>query len=344
MVQVLIVNESRIARRAIEDQITQQPGVEVVGSVFSVDKALERIARGAPEVILVEPALHGALLGALSRERRSEGPATVVWLVGNEADAATPTVRNAVRNGAEFFARPDLAGLAKSLGELMGVAPARAAIHRTPTTRQSLPPQPMRELVAIVASTGGPTALAAVLGGLGSSFDTPIAIVQHMPTDFLPTLAANLSRQTGRSVTIAADGEALRPGATVLAPGDTHLRIEREPGGLLRCVLRDGPKENGCKPAGDVLLRTASVACGRRLVGVCLTGMGTDGAAGMELARKSGAFTIAQDEPTSVVWGMPGATVARGGATEILPITSIAPKIVALTQRGTDVERTRAVG
>lgn len=181
---------------------------------------------------------------------------------------------------------------------------------------------PRSELVGIVSSTGGPAALHTLLAGLSSDFDVPIVIVQHLPAGFAESMAANLARRTGRDVRIARQGMTLLPGLVVVAPGERHLEVVRI-GARLRCALVDGVEENGCRPAGDRMLRTAAEATNGKMVGVCLTGMGRDGAKGMQTLDRFGGHVVVQDEASSVVWGMPSAVLEAGVRASVLPLDRI---------------------
>jgi two-component system chemotaxis response regulator CheB len=182
------------------------------------------------------------------------------------------------------------------------------------------------QILGVVSSTGGPAALQTVLSGLSPTFTAPIVIVQHLPPGFAKSLASNLTRRTGRTVIVAENGARLESGSTMIAPGDTHLEVHGGTDGLY-CKLADGPKENGCRPAGDRMLRSAARATRGRMVGVCLTGMGNDGAAGMLELHRVGGHVIVQDEASSVVWGMPAAVLDAGVPAVVLPLDRIASSL-----------------
>lgn len=199
-----------------------------------------------------------------------------------------------------------------------------------PIKLNSAPSGPV-DLVVIGVSTGGPDALARLLPALPRNFGVPIAIVQHMPPVFTAMLAKRLDGSSALSVKEAADGEALRQGTVYLAPGGKHLQLDGTRFGF-RAVLTENPPENSCRPAVDVLFRTAAAASAGRLLGVVLTGMGQDGMIGARLVRAAGGAVLAQDEASSVVWGMPGFVARDGTARAVLPLDQIATEIVHLTQ------------
>ncbi|MDB4947726.1 MAG: response regulator receiver modulated CheB methylesterase, partial [Gemmatimonadetes bacterium] len=186
-------------------------------------------------------------------------------------------------------------------------------------------------VVAVGASTGGTEALHAVLGALPA--DGPcILVAQHMPPGFTQAFARSLDACGALEVREAAGGEEVRPGLALVAPGDGHLRVERVRGRLVTRVERGGRIE-GVRPSVDALFRSVAAAAGAEAVGVLLTGMGADGAEGLLEMRRAGAHTVAQDEATSVVWGMPGAAAARGAAAEVLPLDRIPAALLRAARR-----------
>jgi two-component system chemotaxis response regulator CheB len=187
------------------------------------------------------------------------------------------------------------------------------------------------DLIVIGVSTGGPDALASFLPMLPADLPVPIAIVQHMPPVFTAMLAKRLDAVSSLTVKEATDGESLRKGSVYLAPGGKHLELEATPFGP-RAMLNEKPPENSCRPAVDVLFRTATKATSGRLLAVVLTGMGQDGLLGARIVRGAGGTVLAQDEASSVVWGMPGFVARDGTARAVLPLHEIAPEITHLTQ------------
>jgi len=191
-------------------------------------------------------------------------------------------------------------------------------------------------VVAIGVSTGGPAALDLLLPQLPAGFPLPVLIVQHMPELFTRLLAERLNRRCRLPVREAADGDPVRPGTVTIAKGNWHMEVQA---GLPRAgsppILRlnQGPAENHCRPAVDVLFRSAAAAYGAGVLAVVLTGMGSDGLLGCRTVRDLGGSVLAQDEPTSTVWGMPGAVVHAGLAHRVLPLNSMAPEILRLAGR-----------
>ena len=200
-------------------------------------------------------------------------------------------------------------------------APAASASLAFPRTSR----EPV-SLVAIGTSTGGPVALAEVLRGLASTLPVPIVVVQHMPPVFTKYLADRLTAELGFPVHEAQDGDRLTAGAAWLAPGDFHMEVQRD-GTRVVARLHQGPAVNSCRPSVDVLFRSVAAVYGGGALAVVLTGMGDDGRRGCEWLKREGASVIAQDEASSVVWGMPGSVVKAGLADDILPLAEVAAAI-----------------
>jgi len=188
------------------------------------------------------------------------------------------------------------------------------------------------ELIVIGVSTGGPQALARLLPKLPENLPAPVAIVQHMPAMFTRLLAERLDGESGLAVKEAEDGDELRPGRVLLAPGGRHLRVRRGARGGLVARLDDGPAENSCRPSVDVLFRSAAETLGGRALALMLTGMGSDGLEGARQLKAAGASLIAQDQASSVVWGMPGAVVEAGLADRVLALDQIAVETAFLAR------------
>lgn len=207
-------------------------------------------------------------------------------------------------------------------------APAAALAGASLAPRRAAPGLPARaELVVVASSTGGPDALTRLLGALPAGFAAPILIAQHVPPIFSAQLADRLDRLSSLTVLEAEDGERPRPGHVYIAPGDHHLRVHSG-SGVVRLLLDQEPKENFCRPSADPLFRTAAAAYGPRLLGLVLTGMGSDGLRGAEAVVGAGGRVIAQDAESSVVWGMPGAVVAAGLADTVLSLDAIPAALV----------------
>lgn len=341
--RTLLVAESRVFRTAFSEALVKYALIELVASEFSAARGLQRLARGDIDLVLLDLALAGGPRdGFMKRLGDVEGQSPLVIAISPEdagPECAEFTLSYRGFAGAVQRSGGDMTSIVKALGStisrlLMKKRTPPRAIPETDSSASGLPPSEepseLGKLVVIVSSTGGPAALQALLSGLSPAFRTPIVIVQHLPPGFHNSLATNLGRQTGRAVRVARDRELISGRQILLAPGGSHLEVERVDGSLVSRVV-EGPRENGCKPAGDRTLRSAARASAGSMVGVCLTGMGRDGADGMAEVARSGGQVIVQDETTSVVWGMPSSVLATGTRAIVLPIGGIS---AALNRKG----------
>ncbi len=354
--RVLIVDDSRIFRAALEEALAGQEGVRVVGSVFSGEKALEFLRAAPVDVVTLDvemPGLDGlqtlAEIQKLNAGRPAGEEVGVVMVSAYTRRGADVTVQALQQGAFDYVPKPSgpcadacLAALRQELTRKIRLYVARRGA-RPPAApppaggagarRQWIKAgagRPVRA-VLVAVSTGGPRALEVLLPDLCGRIETPIVVVQHMAAGFTRSLAEQLGRKVGggRTVVEAADGEPLRPRTVHIAPGDRHLLLCGRGGRVVTC-LNDQPKENNCRPAADVLFRSAATALKGDAVALVLTGMDCDGTAGLRPLKRAGAYAIAQDEATSVVWGMPGSVVRAGLADEVLPLGEIAAAVQAL--------------
>jgi two-component system chemotaxis response regulator CheB len=280
-------------------------------------------------------------------------PSLPVIMFGGTSDRSPVQTIDALSNGAsEVVAKPsglaDVAAVQRYIREQLipRIKSIGVAAIFDPSSRGELPPMVARpngrppEAIVIGVSTGGPNALAALLSQLPASLPVPVLIVQHMPPMFTRLLAERLDAHSALSVVEARDGEPLANGTVYIAPGDYHLGVAVS-GGIVRTALHQGPPENSCRPAADVLFHSASSVFRERLLAIVLTGMGRDGLRGCEEVRRHGGRILVQDRRSSVVWGMPGFVVGRGLAEAVLPLDDIAEYIVRCWPSSDD-ERTRA--
>lgn len=348
-IRALVVDDSAVVRRTVTDVLAEADDIEVVGTASDGSAGLARIAELQPDVVTLDvemPGMNGIETLGHIRERFPQLPvimystlteggarATLDALALGAVDYATKPTNARDREAARAQVRENLAPLVSLWGRRRAapprrprpVVPAPADRARTREAVASAPARPVR-MVVIGVSTGGPDALATMLPMLPSDLAVPVAIVQHMPPVFTEMLARRLDQLGPLPVCEAADGQPARPGHVYLAPGGRHLETVAGSAGL-SLALTDAAPENSCRPAVDVLFRTASAATGGRLLGVVLTGMGQDGLAGARLIRAAGGTVFAQDEESSVVWGMPGYVAREGLAGAVLPLERIAPAI-----------------
>lgn len=368
-IRVMLCDDSSVVRAALARVLESEPAIRVVSRVGDGRRALEALPGARPDVVLLDlemPVMDG--MTALPLLLRAEPrPAVIVASALTQRGAAAAMA--ALRAGAaDYVPKPGAAGggvadpafraelIAKVKGWARmrrrppgapgGVAagPAGADLaragHRPAPRAPASPPAavPLRRTpgaplraIAIGCSTGGPQALAALVRRLTPPPSVPVLVVQHMPAGFTAMLADHLNRLGGPPCAEARDGEALHGGRLYVAPGDRHLIVEAAAaGGGLVARLSDAAPENFCRPAVDPLLRSLVAACGGGLLAVILTGMGQDGLAGCRAVAAAGGRVLAQDEASSVVWGMPGAVARAGLAGALLPPEGLGERIGAL--------------
>jgi two-component system chemotaxis response regulator CheB len=345
-IRVLVVDDSALVRQAITEALGRDPELEVVGSACDPYVAREKIAQLDPDVLTLDlemPRMDGlTFLRILMRHH----PLPVV-VVSSLTQQGSRAAMEALEAGAiDVLAKPDGTMSIGNLGERLAfhvkaaaaAARPRAGAGGRPTPAPGGPPLPAgpridpRQLVVIGSSTGGVEALRAILSRLPREMP-PIAVVQHISAYFSRIVAERLDALSALDVREAADGEVLRRGTCVIAPGDQHLAVEPVAGGYRTRLVRTPPVHH-CRPAVDVLFRAAATAAGPGTVAVLLTGMGSDGAIGMQAVRAAGGATIAQDEATSVVFGMPRAAIELEAAERVVPLPTIPEAILAALARG----------
>jgi two-component system chemotaxis response regulator CheB len=342
-IRVLIVDDSAIVRKLLSEALAPEPDIEVVGTAPDPYIARDKIVALDPDVLTLDiemPRMDGlTFLEKLSRFH----PLPVI-IISSLAQSSCDAALEAMRRGAvHVIAKP---GGPYSVGDLKIDLPhavrAAAAARRRPVL--DVPPPPYRtekgttqiarassppgSVIAIGASTGGTEAIQRVLLELPADVP-PVLITQHIPPRFSASFAKRLNQICAFEVKEAVDGDILRPGLALLAPGDFHLLV-RNAGGRLRAVVKEGPRVMYQRPSVDVLFESVAAAAGPSATGIILTGMGKDGANGLLKMRRSGAHTIAQDEASCVVFGMPREAIELGAAEEILPLSAIGKRALEL--------------
>jgi two-component system chemotaxis response regulator CheB len=351
-IRVLIVDDSALVRRMLTDMLRRDPAIEVVGSASDAHIARQKIKQLNPDVLTLDvemPRMDGlTFLRNLMRLR----PMPVVMVSSLTARGADVTLDALSIGAVDYLAKPridiaaTLTDYASELIEKIKVA-AGASVRALDASRppsavplrhsadvilpRQPPARPLRttdRIVAIGASTGGTEAIKQVLMGLPA--DAPgVVIAQHIPKAFSGPFAKRMNQVCQLTVYEAEDGQQIVPGHAYIAPGDRHLLIVRD-GSRYICRLDDGAAVNRHKPSVDVLFRSVAQNVGRNAIGMLLTGMGRDGARGLLEMRDAGSPTLAQDEATSVVWGMPGEAVALGAARQVLPLQELAAAVCSL--------------
>jgi two-component system chemotaxis response regulator CheB len=353
-IRVLVVDDSAVIRGLITRLLESDPELAVVGSVGNGQMAIGTCSRTSVDVVVLDiemPVMDG--LTALPQILAAAPDVKVIM-------ASTLTTRNAQislkalqAGAADYVAKPTSTteiqaaqGFRRELVEkvkALGAAGRKRRAERGEIKPGDLPFRPAAtaakperrgtialrsaaqrppEIIAIGSSTGGPQALLAVLGKFPNSIRLPILITQHMPATFTSILAEHLARASGWACAEAVDGEPVRANRIYVAPGDFHMKVSAEGGGRLIRLTKE-PPENFCRPAVDPMFRSVAQVYGAGVLGVVLTGMGSDGAKGARAVVDAGGSIIAQDEATSVVWGMPGAAAAAGVCSAVLPLPEI---------------------
>lgn len=337
MIKVLVVDDSALVRKLFSEELARDPQIQVVGTAPDPYVARDKIVQLGPDVLTLDvemPRMDGL---TFLRKLMKYHPLPVI-VVSSLTPKGGEMAMEALEVGAvEVMCKP---GEAYTVGEMSRelIEKIKAAAHsriRQPALvqdnpHQALPPliRTTLKIVAIGASTGGTEALREVLTRFPPNAP-PTVVVQHMPQEFTKAFAERLNKLCAVEVKEAESGDTLRPGLVLIAPGNKHLLLQRS--GAVYCVaVKDGPRVHHQRPAVDVLFRSVARHAGPNAVGVILTGMGADGAEGMLEMKQAGARTIAQDEATCVVYGMPREAVATGAVERVAPLPKITDEILAM--------------
>lgn len=343
-IRVLIVDDSALVRRLLTEILQQDRAIEVVGTAADPYMAREKIKQLNPDVLTLDvemPKMDGVtFLRNLMRLR----PMPVV-MVSTLTEKGSEITLDALELGAVDFVSKPKVDIAHSLADYGDEIVAKVKMASTARVRELktvverntadavLPVSRAKhfkttdKLIALGASTGGTEAIREVLELMPA--DSPaIVITQHIPEAFSKPFSERMNRCSQMKVVQAEDGDQIVPGCAYIAPGDRHLMIERD-GARFRCRLSDGPAVNRHRPSVDVMFRSVAQNIGPNAIGVLMTGMGNDGAQGMLEMKQAGAYTLAQDEASCVVWGMPGEAVALGCVDEQASLRKMAGRIQA---------------
>lgn len=342
VIRVLVVDDSALIRQMLTHALDLDPRIEVVGFARNGVEAIEKVRDLRPDVVTLDirmPEMDG--LEALTFIMKDSDARVLILSALDDPD----TTYQALSSGAVDFIPKPKQGFATSLSELSEylIKKIKTAYRVPPEKRLLLAGRPRpsmsdgpphagggsdpRRLVVVAASTGGPPALEQIFSGLSAETGAAFLVVQHLPAGFTASLARRLGRIAGFPVVEATDRMRVHAGRGYVAPHGWHMRIKGAPGVETRIVLSDGPNIHGVKPSADPLFESAADQFGDRVTGVLLTGMGVDGARGLQAVCAAGGRTVAQDEGSSVVWGMPGAAVKMGVVQVVLPLDRIAVEI-----------------
>lgn len=343
MIRVLVAEDSIVQREVLVHLLEQAGGFKVVGTARDGEEAVAETARLKPDIILMDcfmPRLSGT---EATKRIMEESPTPIVLVSATESVADVAFALNSMRAGA-LAALPKPSGtddpadalrvreLVRTLRLMSEVRvirrrpmrPAPAPPRPAPATAPGAPLRGMR-IIAIAGSTGAPGVIADLLTGLAPLVTVPIVIVQHLAHGFADGFALWLAQRSGLRVKVADAGMSAEPGLALVAPDHAHMAIDP----ALRVRLSDEPAEEGFQPSANHLFRSVARSFGANAIGILLTGMGRDGAEGLLEMRKAGALTIAQDEESSVVFGMPGTAVRLGAALHVLPPAAMVRLVAA---------------
>lgn len=355
-IRVMIVDDAVVVRGLLSRWLGEEQGIEVAGTFRNGREAVDNVLRIRPDVVILDidmPELDGlsALPLLLARQpdlvvimastlTRRNAEVSLKALSLGAIDYVTKPETNREVTVSQTFRR-EIVEKIRHLGRRRSRPPlqARTAVRKAefegahaPSQAIALRPFPAMppRILVVGSSTGGPQALQVLIRGLSPVLGRlPVLITQHMPPTFTTILAEHIARLSNRPAQEAAHGEMPKPGHLYIAPGGKHMKLDGKANGP-SIVLDDGPPVHFCKPSVDPLFISAAAVFGAGLLGVVLSGMGVDGAEGVSVIAGGGGGIIAQDESTSVVWGMPGAAARTGLCSAVLPIDDIAPKIIKL--------------
>jgi two-component system chemotaxis response regulator CheB len=354
-IRVLIVDDAVVIRRLLGDVLNGDPAIEVVGAAPSGRIALAKIPQVNPDLVTLDiemPEMSGLeTLAAL----RTAYPMLPVIMFSTLTERGAATTLEALSLGAsDYVTKPaNVGSVAAAMqavreqlipkikafcGSTVGLPRQTGASGASPlASRLAHAPAPSTgrhvEALVIGVSTGGPNALSVLVPALPGDLPVPVLIVQHMPPVFTRLLAERLQSKSALTVREGTAGARIEPGTAWIAPGDFHMTVKRDAGGA-RLELDQGPPENSCRPAVDVLFRSAAAVWGGGTLAVVMTGMGQDGLRGCGDVRAVNGQIVVQDQPSSVVWGMPGAVADAGLAERVLPLADLAPEIVRRVRAG----------
>jgi two-component system chemotaxis response regulator CheB len=353
----MLVDDSAVIRGLLTRWIQEEPDIEVVASVANGAQAVRRVAKSEAEIVVLDiemPEMDG--LTALPEILKAAPGVQVIMASTLTRDSADVSLRALALGAADYLPKPGsvravttgegfrweliekLRALAKAKRKKKFPAPVTAKGRADQLRSPSVAPPPKKRArivaravgrpaaIGIGSSTGGPQALMKALTQLGTGLSVPVFVTQHMPPTFTAILAEHIQKIASCACAEAVDGEIVAPGRIYIAPGDFHMAVKKQ-NNEVRIRVYEGPQENFCRPAVDPLFRSLADVYGARLLAVVLTGMGHDGREGARQVVERGGAVIAQDEQSSVVWGMPGAVVEAGLAQTVLPLDGISVEI-----------------
>lgn len=367
MLRVLVVDDTIVYRKAVSDILAEIPGVEVVGIAHNGKIAMAKIATLKPDLITLDiemPVMNGLeVLAELQENHTSVGAIMLSTLTADGSDMTMKALelgafdfilkpqssanlqegKNQIKdalmpilkafrssnNATSFLGTKGVFTQPRTLPEKITASPLRPqTMIRTNSTPRTTLRRGKSEIVTIGISTGGPNALTQMLPLLPGDLGVPVVIVQHMPPVFTKSLAASLNAKCALTVKEAEEAEPIQPNTVYIAPGGKQMKLAASPDGKNRIIrITNDPPENSCRPSADYLFRSVGDYYVGRTTAVIMTGMGSDGTKGLQLLKEKGAFIIAQDEATCVVYGMPKAPFQLGLTDRVVPLDKIAAEI-----------------
>ena len=343
-IKVMVVDDSAFMRKIISDILGADNEIDVIGTARNGKDALEKLERMSPDVITLDiemPVMDGILTLTEINEKYN---IPVIMLSSLTTEGADATLKALDIGAVDFIPKPqNIFGLNKDsqnikIIEKVKMAASAKRFKRTHQTISSFKTKWTKRskfkncdcqyLIAIGTSTGGPKALQSLIPQIPNEFSGSIVVVQHMPQGFTKSLAARLNSISNINVKEAEDGEKILKGYCYIAPGDYHMTVIEKSDQLYIKLNKDKPV-SGHRPSVDVLMESISTISCKKLIGVMLTGMGSDGSKGLKKIYDNGGYTIAQDEETSVVYGMPKSAINIGAVCKVLPLNQIADEIMS---------------
>jgi two-component system, chemotaxis family, protein-glutamate methylesterase/glutaminase len=342
-IRVLVVDDSALMRKLIPQMLAGDESIEVVGTAMDGNFCLKKIEELKPNVVTLDLEMPGMNGIDTLKEIMRKQPVPVIVFSSHSTDGATVTMKALGLGAFDFVPKPKDASahMRETARELIAKIKAAADCKLKPRILLGIPPKPEKakasgasptRIVAIGVSTGGPQAMEYLLSQLPGDFPGTIAVVQHMPDGFTEMFARRLDEVCPLRVKEAQSGDALHPGRVLICPGNRHMKVKRLPLGDI-VVLSDDPHVNGHRPSADVLLHSVAEEFKNQAIGVLMTGMGDDGAEGLGAIKKEGGMTLAQNEESCVVYGMPKAAIERGYAIRVIGLDVMGATLQALCGR-----------
>jgi two-component system chemotaxis response regulator CheB len=346
-VRVLVVDDSALMRKLIPQMLASDESIEVVGTAMDGTFCLKKIEELKPNVVTLDLEMPGMNGIDTLKEIMRRQPVPVIVFSSHSTDGASVTMKALGLGAFDFVTKPRDASahMSETAKELIAKVKAAAECKLKPRMLSGVPPKPEKlkaaagtptKVVAIGVSTGGPQAMEYLLSQLPGDFPGTIVVVQHMPDGFTEMFARRLDEVCPLRVKEAQSGDMLLPGRVLICPGSRHMKVKRLPLGDI-VVLSDDPHVNGHRPSADVLLKSVAEEFKNLAVGVLMTGMGDDGAEGLGTIKKEGGMTIAQNEESCVVFGMPKAAIERGYAVRVIALDVLGATLQALCGRNSDI-------